>query len=297
MADFPMLAPEVLAFVRERHGEPVSVDRLSGMSVASVYRVRFAGGSLVAKVSRRPGEAAFYGTIAPRLAEGGVNTPTVEWQAELLGDHWIVMEDVSGRPAFASAEAWQPHPGVMAMLARLHRFTRDAEIDYPWQTSTDWTTQISEAAASSYSESERPRVFELLERFRAESPEGETYCWISGDTSPPNWGERANGDLVLFDWELFRQGMPAGDLAPAVPGLPGSREFSAAARAYASAWRDLGEELPWTVARLERDIAVAKVRTLVVLLAAHMRGLARVPDDYVASLVARTPEWLDGLAN
>lgn len=296
MADFPMLAPEVLAYLREHHGEPTAIDRLSGMSVASVYRVHCARGSVVAKVSRRPGEAAFYREIAPRLAESGVNTPRVELVLEVLGDRWVVMEDVAGRPDFAPPERWQPHPGVMAVLARLHRATRDADFDFPWQTTAPWSESDSEAAAGAYGEDIRATVLGLFETFRAESFEGESYCWISGDTSPRNWGQRPNGELVLFDWELFRRGMPASDLAPAVPGLPERSEFAAAARAYAAAWRESGEELPWPITAFKRDIAVAKVRTLVMLLAAHTRGLARVPDDYVASLVARTPAWLEDLS-
>ncbi len=47
----------------------------------------------------------------------------------------------------------------------------------------------------------------------------EPWCWISGDPNPRNWGLRADGTPVLFDWELFGPGTPATDLAIIVPGL------------------------------------------------------------------------------
>src|SRR5579883_2966731 len=41
----------------------------------------------------------------------------------------------------------------------------------------------------------------------------------TGDPNPTNWGLRADGTIVLYDWERFGQATPAIDLAITVPGL------------------------------------------------------------------------------
>lgn len=73
---------------------------------------------------------------------------------------------------------------------------------------------------------------------------------VSGDTNHGNWGRRANGEAVLFDWERLGRGSPAIDLAPLVPGLAAESEVARYVRLYRSAWSDC----PWSQAELVRQV-------------------------------------------
>jgi aminoglycoside phosphotransferase (APT) family kinase protein len=123
----------------------------------------------------------------------------------------------------------------------------------------------------------------------------EPRCWISGDPNPRNWGLRADGSPALFDWEMFGPGVPATDLAIIIPGLGDADAYAAAADCYRAAW-DAPQPLPWTSEHLARDIAIAKVASVVRLLHAHASGAARVDDQLVVWLVTAMPPWLTQLA-
>jgi hypothetical protein len=124
----------------------------------------------------------------------------------------------------------------------------------------------------------------------------EPWCYISGDPSAPNWGLRADGSLVLFDWEICRPGIPAMDLGITVAGLGNHDKYAAAAVAYLDVWASWGEPLPWTHAELARDIALAKAETVIHLLCAHATDSARIPEQTIAWLVGAVPNWLRSLA-
>jgi hypothetical protein len=86
--------------------------------------------------------------------------------------------------------------------------------------------------------------------------------------------------------------VPAGDLAPTVPGLGDARMFREAARAYLSACSRLELTVPWSADELARDVAVAKLATVILLLRESLNGEARVPAELVARLVEHVPAWV-----
>ncbi len=281
--------------MRAAYGEPLAVERLGGMSVASVWRVRFAAASLIVKVSRRGAERSFYERIAPVLREAGVPIPLLEWSGSSEGNHWLVLEDLPAELDSPAGQAWTPDPRMMNVLARLHLATRDLALDLE-PPGIRWTESVSEQAAECFPPQVRSPV---MERFGALQDQWSSlptgWCWISGDPSRPNWGMRNNGEAMLFDWELFRRGAPWEDLAPMVPGLPQREQFDACALAYREAIGSCGEAFPWDIDWFARAMAVAKVATVVTLLAANAGGRAHVPAEYVADLVARVPPWLESL--
>lgn len=292
----PAWPEPVIAHLRDTHGGPVSVERLGGMSVATVYRVRFARSSVVVKTSPRPAESFFYESVAPRLREAGVPIPALECVVHLADGHWLVLEDIPGSFPVLPLDRWQPDPRVVAVLARLHRTTRDTALDFPESPARSWSDHVTEAALACFPSAVAAVLAPMLAAFQSEAAHlADSWCWISGDASPPNWGVRSDGSLALYDWELFRRGVPAGDLAPAVPGLPAPTHFRQMAAAYVAEWQRMDDTLPWSLEESARDIAVAKVATVAMLLSAYKDGTARVPDDFVERLVETVPPWLISL--
>jgi aminoglycoside phosphotransferase (APT) family kinase protein len=122
------------------------------------------------------------------------------------------------------------------------------------------------------------------------------WCWISGDPNPRNWGLRNGTEPVLFDWELFGPGVPATDLAIIVPGLGDRATFARVAAAYHASW-DGQDPLPWDTTELARQIAVAKVATVVQLLDSHITGCAEVSPELLRWLAGSVPGWIEQMAH
>ncbi len=284
----------LLDFLSVERGGVVALEDLGGMSGARVWRVECGSGPLVAKVSRREAESRFYEGVAPALGAAGVPIPEVYASGHDGGEHWLALEWLPGRFVAPERDVWEPDPGVVAVLARLHRFTRETAIAFEFASEGEWRYEDNTRVVMLLAKEERAAAGRVLEAMLGEgaSLRESAWCWISGDASPPNWGRRASGELVLFDWELFRPGTPAEDLAPAVPGLAKAESFRAMARAYLAESGAMGSELPWDAKALARDIVVAKAATVVALLAATIDGKARVPREYRDGVVAAFPGWL-----
>lgn len=114
-------------------------------------------------------------------------------------------------------------------------------------------------------------------------------CWISGDPNPLNWGLRNDGTAVLFDWERFGQGSAALDLAITAPGLVTPESFQLIAERYLQAMTGIGT--PQAVTRLSRDIALAKVWSIVEFLSMVRAGIVANTAG-VTRLVKSFPDWL-----
>ena len=291
---FPVDWPgAVVAHLQDTHGSPTAVERLGGMSVASVWRAQFVAGSAVVKSSPRPAESRFYRTIAPGLRDAGVPVVRVECLAGFARRYWIIMEDVPGALPVPSADQWRPDPRVVSSLVTLHAATRGASFELDVGP-LRWQPGATEAALEPLPAHVRERIQGPLHAMQPLAAKlEEPWCWISGDPSPPNWGVRPDGSVAHFDWELFRPGTPAGDLAPVVPGLLEPSAFRRAADAYLEAASKQQLDVPWQPAELAKDIAVAKAAAVVMLLRAHATGAARVPEAYVSALLDALPGWLE----
>jgi aminoglycoside phosphotransferase (APT) family kinase protein len=157
-----------------------------------------------------------------------------------------------------------------------------------------WTAEMTAAAVACVPSEERSdvrsRLLAIQERTAALF---EPHCLISGDPNPTNWGLRADGTVVLFDWERFGLGAPALDVAISMPGLPspnGGPEERVASR-YLEFWAATGGEPPATVRQFAADIRRAKLWTIVEFLEAHASGeLPAEAGETAAMLAAWLPQ-------
>jgi aminoglycoside phosphotransferase (APT) family kinase protein len=278
------------------YGEPSGADRLGGMSLGRVYRVHFPDVSVIVKTSPQPTESLFYEKVAGRLRQAGIPIPELKWSCHLPDSHWLILEDIPHPLPVPPPNRWRPDPRVVAVLARLHRATRDWALDFPESPARAWTDRATDAALTCFPAGVAAALEPRLRALQREANHlAEGWCWISGDASPPNWGVRRDGSVALYDWELFRRGVPASDLAPAVAGLGDGDTYRQLAAHYMAAWDRTGEPLPWSVDTLARDIALAKVAAVTLLLRAHVDAVARVPSDVLTWLVERVPAWVQRL--
>lgn len=279
------------------HGTPVAIERLSGMSLSSVWRVRCIESSAIVKVSPSSYEAHFYEHVAPSLRAASVPIPELELVLHEPDAHWLVIEDIPEPLPAPRPDVWQPDDRIVAILARLHMTTRAQPPNLPEPPARAWTDAMTLAALACLPASDAASVGPLLTQLHAESqPVFAPWCWISGDPNPRNWGLRPDGSPVLFDWELFGPGTPATDLAIIVPGLGDRAAYNEVAAAYLAAW-DGAEALPWDAGALSRQIALAKIASVVQLLDGHVNGTADIGADLLAWLTATAPAWVQTIAD
>lgn len=284
---FPEAIHRHLASTR---GDVVAVEPLRGIAAGRVFRVRAARGSVIVKGASREAEAWFYLETAGALAEYGVATPMLEW-CEREGDAWwLVLEDI---PRPLPRERWLADPAVLAVLRRLHR-SGVAPPDAPDTYLPAWDEPMTAAARSTLPREAADRVAPLLERLReAHQHLFAPNCPISGDPNPTNWGLRANGTLVLYDWERVCLGAPALDLAVTIPGLGDPDAFRQVARGYLTTGPQSPDDA--AIEALAHDIAVAKAWSVVELLSHVAQGRIS-PDTPLDWLRERFPGWLQDLA-
>ncbi len=112
---------------------------------------------------------------------------------------------------------------------------------------------------------------------------------ISGDTNDGNWGTRANGDLVLYDWERFGYGSPAIDLAPLVTGLGSLGDYTSIVERY------LRYNSTISIEALSKQLILAKCWLVV-----EVTNILVVRKKLNASLYINwyrenVPKWLDSV--
>ncbi len=92
---------------------------------------------------------------------------------------------------------------------------------------------------------------------------------ISGDSNAGNWGQRENGELVLFDWERFSTGHVAIDLAPLIEGMGTFDDYLKVAGRYIKCAEkgettelalDIGLAKAWIVVEVVNILVSRKIR-------------------------------------
>ena len=283
--DWPAAVSDV---VRRRVGTPRGSRRLTGLSGRAVVRVDGSDGSVVVKIDTHARELQFYATRAPVLAALGLGLPVVHYAARPDGPDgpaWLVLEHL---PAPLPRERWVGDRAVMSSLAVLHRTVGVLDsIRDPFRPA--WTTELTAAAADRLG----PAGDALSDLSDEAQPWLSGTTPISGDPNPRNWGVRADGRPVLFDWERIGFGHPAVDLAITVPGLPTMAETRTAALAYLRASSGDGAPIDAGPTELSRALQLIKVWTAVELLADPRRGSGL--DRTCDWLITHLPGWLGGL--
>lgn len=263
------------------------------MSGARVFRLRLDHDSVVVKASSSGREALFYARVAPRLRPIGVPIPDLLWSARAEGEHWLVLEDIPTPLPVPAMDLWQPDPAMVAVLARLHAHELDLPSEPFSHDGWRWTDAVTDAALSFFAPAVAASLTRPLRALQEQAQHlAEPRCWISGDPNPTNWGLRGDGSLALMDWELFRRGHPALDLAILIVGLGDGAKYERLAGCYVDQQRATGHLPAWPADMLARDIPLAKIWSVTVLLSTTVTGKGRVPDRLKAQLAEFVPPWI-----
>lgn len=281
MLDWPAA---LTTFLLTTYGAPQSSEQLGGMSDASVWRVRCAGGSVIVKASNRASEFRFYREVAPTLRANGVDVPELRWSARDAASYWLALEDI---PTSLPRERWLADSELLAVLSSLHQLDLTPPPDLPLFR-PQWTDEMSAAALSCFTPTVAAILREPLKSLQATSVHLGPDCYISGDPNPMNWGVREDGTLSLYDWERFGRGAVAFDLAITVPGLGSMDDYRLVASRYSG-------EQGAAAQQLAVAIAVAKVWVVVEFFSFHALGNAATSAT-VARLLGVFPGWAKDIA-
>lgn len=269
------------AVVSERFGGCVGVERLGGMSGSVVLRLHVASGTLILKRSVSPVETHVYTRLAETFGRHGVVVPDLYAHETASGEDWLLIEDVAPLPP----DRWGGDD-VLSMLGRLHGIDpRDVSLP-EGRYVPGWPDAMTERALLLIAPDHEGML--LLRQFEARaSPLFEPLRLISGDANPANWGIRADGTPVLFDWERFTLGAPAIDVAIALPGLPLPTVIGDAATRYLQ----LAGPATVSVTTFATDVAIAKVWSVVEFVATCATG--EVSHSFpLEPLLDHLPGWL-----
>lgn len=283
----PIFPSAVESHLAARYGAAQSIEPLSGLSGANVWRVRFAQHSFVVKMTTSANEPAFYGSVAPTLRSHGIGIPALEWSVALPDATWLVLEDI---PRAFPKERWLADSEQIAVLRRLHQSIIVPWPDLPGRYQPRWIDSMTDATLAWMGTASAAPLRPILDALQiAAQPLFAPTCPISGDPNPMNWGLREDGTLVLFDWERFSRATPAIDVAITVPGLGDAQTMRLVAARY------LDTHDGQAVAVMTREIAIAKAWTVVELFS-FLGEPAPPPHAVVAHLCENFPVWLQQVA-
>lgn len=238
--------PAIQDFLQIAYGVPSAITPMYGLSHNRIWRVCFGETCFVVKALAASTESAFYQHVAPALA--GVSTPKLKTAIHADDTDWLVLEYI---PEKLPRSRWLADPTVITTLYQLHHSPTQPTPDWPALFQPTWHDAMTSAALTFFAAENRP----VLTGLQAEAqPLFEPHVWISGDPNPNNWGIRADGTVVLYDWERFGRGTPALDLAITIPGLGSTDAFRAVAAQYGDP-------------TLARQIALAKLWSVIEFLA------------------------------
>jgi hypothetical protein len=284
-----VLPAPVLRALLSTIGEPSSVERLGGMGQGRVYRVRSARQSAIVKLDAGAIEAHFYRVVVPQWPELQRFTPTLLATAESDAESWLVLEDI---PQPLPPERLLADPERLGVLRWLHTSELPPLPDSLSPYRPAWEVGENKRALAALPTSDTRTLAGLLDAMRQEAQSlFAPRCPLSGDPNAANWGLRDDGSIVLFDWERFCRGMPALDLAITASGLCSMDAFRQVAAGYSTA----AHLPPEAVEQLAREIAVAKVWSVVEFLANHA-GRGGRTEATVAWVVQQFAGWVRQLA-
>ncbi|WP_108125246.1 phosphotransferase family protein [Saccharospirillum mangrovi] len=216
-------------------------DDLAAMGVARVKRLNVQGRTVIHKTPLNRTETYFYRYLANHPQYQGPPTPEVAaWRGE--GALFEYIPHPIGARETLSRDLLEP-------LARLHQNT--IRVDSQQLFTFPWTPAEGERALQHFPKEQRGSIRQRLKPWYDEVDVLlEPQCLVSGDTNHGNWGRRASGEAVLFDWERLAQATPAIDLAPLIPGLANEAVVGNYVRLYRSAWPGC----PWSEGSLVRQV-------------------------------------------
>jgi len=254
----------------------MTTENLAQMGAARVVkRVNATGIAVIEKAPVSKVEYAFYHQVAPELNRAEILTPAL--LAADASTRALTLEAIP----YPVSQQNVANDAIVSMLARLHRFAPDKNWHYHPHRWPDAQLALSLQLLALPEEAAR-----VLRRCQRDSDRLFAEAGlISGDSNAGNWGQRENGECVLFDWERFSTGHPAIDLAPLIKGMGSPEEYQRLAARYC-------RFNPRSENDLARDIALAKawiVSEVITLL--HQRQKADFP-RFQHWYRCYLPDWL-----
>ena len=232
-------------------------------------------------------EVEFYKQLAPRLREQGIPIPNLEWSASDADSEWMVIEHIPQLLPLARRGA---DTEMLRVLNRLHTTALDLS-DIPFETYRPrWDSRLTADALGLFPRELAHQLDAALGILQKEcEPLFTPTHPLSGDPNPRNWGMRADGSLVLFDWERFCFGSPALDLAITVPGLGNAALYQRAAAMYSSFAPEGNAVELSRINQLAREMWLGKIWSVVEFLAEHAEDASAADPDTIAWLVGEFP--------
>jgi len=218
-------------------------ENLAAMGDATVRLIELDGTPVIHKQDVSIVELCFYKYAARSLSRQGVGLPFVY---ELnMATHDLFLEYI---PHAVTQDELRDNIAFIEMLNVVH--THPLTPNYPLRQH-HWSDKASEITGRQLNLSTKARAD--LHKIKTASdllfcPDG----LLSGDSNAGNWARRADGDIVLFDWERFGWGSPAIDLAPLIKGMGTPTDYYALAEHYCRINKR------YAVKELSRVIAIAK---------------------------------------
>lgn len=249
---------------------------LTQMGAAKVFLTEYSGVQCIEKRCASLVEINFYQNVAPLLKSSGVNTP------QLIGvrDNSLLIEYIPNRVTLTELNS---SSDTFVQLANIHRAS---PLISECLKHHEWSEQQTENALDLI---KLPQIaVEAVKRIQSQSSVlFNTDGIISGDTNDGNWGKRANGELVLFDWERFGKGSPAIDLAPLVYRMGSLADFEVIVDNYLKYNSDISRS------DLLRHLIIAKCWIVVeVVNLMHARQKEQL-QMYLKWFREVLPNWLD----
>lgn len=283
---------QIRDYINKNLGVAPTLELLNGKSGANVYRLRSADASLILKTSLHSNEVPFYQNIAPVLIANHIPIPALKIAFKDASGSWLILEDI---PNPLPPEYRTGHIDLITILARLHTLKLES---IPAQFNgyiPSWTSELTDKALACFTPPVAQQIHPRLETLQQKAqPLFQREALISADPNPGNWGVRADGSLVLFDWERFTRATPAIDLAIILAGLGNMRHFTEIATNYRVEREKLNQPYLLPVQQLAQRIAHAKLWTLVEYLSEYTDGHLQ-PDALLERLTQQTPGWLNAL--
>lgn len=245
-------------------GAVQSIDKLSGIQAGGgCYRVGCENGVVcVKRTSVRAAECL----SAISASGGGADMPVPKLlfviEAE-AGDCWLGMEYI---PYELPGSRWRADAQVIRALYHLHSLPAASAqaADYKPRWPDSLTESALEMLARAGAGVPMHALSSLQERaallFRPA-------CLLHGDPNPTNWRMRADGGLVLVDWDRVCAAHPALDLAITMPGL--GSEDGGLERRIAESYNQLAKRQ----AVLPEQIELAKIWSVIEYLGAEEADL------------------------
>lgn len=260
----------------------MSAENLSRMGVARVVLlVDETGRQIIEKCPVGEVEYHFYQQAAGELSRAGVAVPKL-----LSADPDLRSLRLEYIP-FEVSQDEVSSDKILATLCCLHRYIASPQWVYHNHGWSEYALEQSLLLLALPGKSAQQ-----LRRFQQYSDVLFGYqCLVSGDSNAGNWGKRANGDVVLFDWERFGRGSPAIDLAPLIKGMGTKPAFFDLAARYCQLSGQCNSKA------LAREIAIAKawiVTEVITLL--YERKKTTLP-LYLNWYKEHLPGWLDNVGN